>query len=385
MRPLLTCPHCGNENRSLARYCRGCSKRIPAQTPDISKSIRDLIAPQRLGEVRGKNPGTLTYGGFLWLISEQGELYQASGGAKQLFPCAKFPEGGFSFPLTIEIDDKNGPIIYANNHRGVFKYNVLAEKVDKLFEVADSNSRIVSGLIKRGLDFYYLTQESRAHSAVRLTLSSSDKKFSYPLAAVTLHGSLSSPLQRIGDDLWVITREKLLVFQNFSAAKPREFSWNPWRIWVTSKGILYSEKANTGVGGDTQSIWRLTFGEAGFEHYSLAEGLSLTARVATSEDGKAVIFTPSGIKVFDAALNSMAELTGIVQVHNPQAIQLSPPFIFWFETADRSIRAWTIGASRIFSLWSFTASVNFSQFLLTGSSLYGFTEEEVWRWGLLDT
>lgn len=383
-RPLLICSNCGAENRSLARSCRKCGKRISARNPDISKSLKDNISPRRLGEVRGRNPSALSYGGYLWLISDHGELYQTSSGAKALFHCATFPEGGFTFPLNLEIDDQSGPVIYTNNHHSVLRYNVLSAKIEKLFE--DGNSRIVSGVIKRGKNFYYLTQESVADSQAHFTLNTSNNKLSYPLGGSTLHDAWSSPLQRIGDDLWVITREKVLVFRNFSAEPPKEFSWSPWHVWVTPKGILYSERVKKGITGDTQSIWRLTFGGKDFERYSLAQNLSLTARIATSQNGETVVITNSRIEVFDFAMNSIGELAGIVQVHNPQGILLSPPFIFWFETFDRSVRAWTIGDSRVHSLWSFKERRNnFSRFLLSGNSFYGFTEEEVWQWDLQGT
>lgn len=379
--PLLVCTDCGNDNRTLARYCRNCGKPIPAGGLSVDTFVKEKILPRRLGEVRGRSASILSYGGYVWLMSAHGELYKASSGANQLVRCATFREGGFSFPLNLELDD-NGPVIYTNNHHSVFSYSVLSAKFEKLLELEDGNSRLVSGVVKRGKDFYYLTQETAANSKSHLTLNSSGNKLSYLLGSVTLHGSAVSPLQYIGDDLWVITREKVFVFRN-SIELPKEFSWNPWRVWVTSKGVLYSEKVRTGVGGTTQSIWRLTFGGGGFEQYSLAVGLSLTTRIATSQDGQAVLFTHSGIEVFDAAMNSVEELTGIVQVHNPQGILLSRPFIFWFETSDRSVRAWEIGESKVYSVWSFTGeTINFSEFLLSGSSLYGFTEEEVWRWDL---
>jgi hypothetical protein len=309
-------------------------------------------------------------------------LYKAWSGAKQLVRCATFQEGGFSFPLNLELDDKSGPAIYTNNHHSIFRYSILSGRSEKLLEI--ENSRLISGVVKHGKNFYYLTQETAANAQPHLTLNSSSHKHSYPLGNYALPGSSASPLQCIGDDLWVITREKVFLFRNFPTESPKEFSWNPWRLWPTSKGLLYSEKVRAGIAGNTQSIWRLSFGGAGFEHYSLASGLSLTTQVAASEDGQTVLFTYSGIEVFDAAMNSVEELTGIVQVHNPQGILLSRPFIFWFETSDRSVRAWEIGESKVYSLWSFTGeNVNFSEFLLSGSSLYGFTEEEVRRWDLL--
>lgn len=379
--PLLACAECGNVNRTLARYCRNCGNLISAQSLSAGASLNEKMAPRRLGEVRGRSASILSYGGYVWLISAHGELYKAWSGAKHLVRCATFREGGFSFPLNLEFDDKSGPAIYTNNHHSIFRYSILSARFEKLFEIEDS--RLVSGVVKRGKDFYYLTQETAADSKPHLTLNSSGHKLSYPLGSFTLHGSSGSPLQCIGDDIWVITREKVFVFRNFPTESPREFSWSPWRLWPTSKGILYSEK-KTGVGGHTQSIWRLTFGGAGFERYSLVAGLSLTTRIATSQEGQTVLFTHSGLEVFDAAMNSDEELTGIVQVHNPQGILLSRPFIFWFETSDRSVRAWEIGESKVYSLWSFTGeTVNFSEFLLSGSSLYGFTEEEVWRWDLL--
>jgi hypothetical protein len=331
--------------------------------------------------VRGRNPSTVLYGGYLWLISDRGELYQTSTGASQLFCCATFPEGGFTFSLNLEIDDNNGPVIYTNNHHAAFRYSVLSGKIDKLFEVEVNNSRIVSGVIRRGRTFYYLTQDTA--TGADFILNSSDKKFSYPLGSFTLHDSSISPLQLIGDDLWVVTREKVLLFRNSSPETPKEFSWKPWHIWVTFKGILYSERVTTAVTGDTQSIWGLTFGGQGFERYPYAGDLSLTARIAANQDGQAVTFTSSGIEVFDSTMNSIGKLTGIVQVENPKAILLSNSFISWFETSDRSVRAWALGDPKVYSLWSFTQTVNFSKFLLSGSSLYGFTDEEVWRWDLV--
>lgn len=380
--PLTACTECKSDNRTLARYCRNCGKPISAKSVSVSTSLKEKLSPRRLGEVRGRSANILSYGGYVWLISAHGELYKAWSGAKQLVRCATFREGGFSFPLNLELEDRRGPVIYTNNHHSIFSYSVLSAKFEKLFALEDGNSRLVSGVVKRGKDFYYLTQATAANSNSHLTLNSSGNKLSYLLGSFTLHDSSVSPLQCIGDDLWVITREKVFVFRN-SIESPKEFSWNPWRLWVTSKGILYSERV-TGVAGTTQSVWRLTFGGRGFEQYSLATGLSLTARLATSYDGQTVLFTHSGIEVFDAAMNSVGELTGIVQVHNPQGILLSRPFIFWFETSDRSVRAWEIGESKVYSLWSFTGeTANFSEFLLSGSSLYGFTEEEVWRWDLL--
>jgi len=384
--PLLSCSDCGNDNRTLARYCRNCGKPITAQSLSVSTSLKEKIVPQRLGEVRGRSASLLSFGGYVWLISAHGELYKAWSGAKHLVRCATFREGGFYFPLNLDLDDQSGPVIYTNNHHSIFRYNVLSAKFEKLFELEEPDSRLVSGVIKRGRNFYYLTQETAAGPKPHLTLNSSGNKLSCPLGSFTLHDSSVSPLQCIGDDLWVITREKVFVFRNFPTESPKEFSWNPWQLWATSKGILYSEKVGTGIAGNTQSIWRLTFGGGGFEQYSLAAGLSLTTRIATSQDGQTVVFTHSGIEVFDAAMNSVEELTGIVQVHNPQGILLSSPFIFWFENSDRSVRAWEIGESKVYSLWSFTGeTVNLSEFLFSGSSLYGFTEEEVWRWDLLGT
>lgn len=379
--PLLACTRCKAENRALARFCRNCGKPIalPSLEIHLGKSLRDKIKPRRLGEVRNRNSGVASFGGYLWLINRHGELYQASSGANELYYCATLPGGGFSFPLNIEEDDKRGPVIYTNNNQSILQYDILAGQVEKLFEIESNISTLVSGVLKRGQHFYFLTQGAGNDSR---SLKCSDGDLSYSLGNLTFHDSLTSPLRRIGNDLWVITREKLLVFPNFSAEAPKELPWNPWHLWVTSKGVLYSEKVTTDQ-GDTQSVWRVTYGGRIFEHYSLVQGLRLTAKIAASHDGQTVTFIPNGIKIFDFAMNSIDELTGIVHVHNPQGILLSTPFLFWFETINRSVYAWKIRNPKVHELWSFKEEkINFSEFLVTSSSLYGFTEEEIWRWDL---
>ncbi|MEK6280181.1 MAG: hypothetical protein AABN95_07475 [Acidobacteriota bacterium] len=347
--------------------------------------MKNRIEPLRVGELQNLSPEVTSYRGILWLMTTLGELYQTSSGATQLSKCATLPGSGFSFPLSIDEDDRRGPSIHANNNETSFRYDILSGKYEGLFD-ADGNYRaFASAVVRHAESFYYLTKDFHDDAITQIEIRSSGAKLRYSLQGLSLLDSSTSPLQHIGTDLWVITREKLIVFPNFSADAVKELDWNPWRIWVTAKGIWYSEKLKSGYSGNRQSILRVTFEGKEIERYSLEEELLLTAKIAASpRHGQIAAFTPQAIQIFDFAMNKIDELAGIVQIHSPQGILFTPPFLFWFEAINRSVFAWHIRTSKVYELWSFEEGVDVSHLLRVGCSLYGLTKKDIWRWDLLD-
>jgi hypothetical protein len=368
----------------LARYCSKCGKQIRYQgfAAQVTESLKNQIEPIRVAEVHALNYDVASYGPFIWALSESGELYETSSGVRQLKKCITLPGDGFIFPLNVEENVRLGPVVYANNSRTCFQYTLLTGKSQELFKVDASIGTIASGVLKHGENLYYLTRDNGKPES--LTLRSTGGSEGYRLNDLIVADSLIQPLHCVDNDLWLITREKLLIFPDFSFDNCKELHWNPWRIWTTSNGLWYSERKQIPHLGEKQSLLRVTFEGGEFGRYTLAGEFPLTTKIAVDQnDGQLATLTPQAIKIHDFAMNTIDEFSDIVQTSNPQGALLTSSFLFWFEAENRSVYGWEIQSREIRRLSSFERNISFSRFVLVTGALYGLASEEIWKWDLL--
>lgn len=378
------CRNCGSVNRVLARFCCNCGTKIRYQLSDaqISASLKNQIEPTRVAEVHGLNHDLASYGPFVWALSECGDLYETSSGVQQLKKCLTLPGGGFTFPLRVEENERLGPVVYANNSRTCFRYTHLTGESKEVFKVDGMGDSIAGGVLKHGENFYYLTTDDGMQGPAMLRSTGSSE--SYPLNDVTVADSLFHPLHCVGNDLWLLTREKLLVFPGFSLDSCKELHWNPWHIWTTNNGLWYSEKKQIPQLGEKQSLFRVTFEGGEFGRYALVQELPLTAKIAVDlYEGQIAILTPQAIKVHDFTMNTIDGFSGVVQTNNPLGVLLTSSFLFWFEAENRSVYGWEIQSREIRRLSSSERKISFSRFVLVAGALYGLAKEEIWKWDLL--
>lgn len=382
-RPLVICLGCESAQRAFSRFCAQCGEKIslPELEDNIAKSLRDNLEPIRVGGVRRLNPQMVSYGGALWLLSERGEIFDTVDGSK-LKRRTTLPGKNYTFPFNVEEDDQLGPLIYTNNNQAFGRYRIFADKYDELLAADGKSEAFLSSVLRTPESCFYLTP-SEDSGSFRLK-STRPSEWSCELNGVTPFGSNVQPLCQIGNDLWVVGREKLIVLPRFSPAERKEFEWNPLRAWISSNGILYSERLETGYLGDKQRLTQITFEGNDFDLYSSDELFPFTAKVAVSAvEGQIAIFRPESITTYDSTMNIISQLPGVAHVNDPEAILFMPPFLFWFESDDRSVYAWWTKTSRVWKLSSFENDISFSCFALVGGSLYGAAHEDIWKWDLL--
>lgn len=384
--PILVCPMCQALNRTLARYCRNCGGPIrfsELSTDGFSRWALQPIAPVKVGELFGLSAELVAYGGYLWAMNFDGELYRIARAESKMKRCGGLPGSRYTFPFSIEEDEKRGPVIYANNASALFRYEILRDRFDEVQGLYRSGDVLISSVLKVKGNYYCLVRRGGDEGHVFLRCAGTTE-WEFPLGGLSLLSAEVQPIRQIGESLWVFTQEKLLVFPNFSRSEMKEMAWSPWRIFPSDSGIWYSQRAQTGHFGEQQSIWRITFEGKDIERVALEEDLPVTARVAVNpHGGQIAIFASQNARVFEFNKHRYGRLEGIIEINNPEILVLSPSLLCWFEPERQTVYGWLVETSKIWALWTFDWKINFSRLFLTDGCLYGLTNEEVWRWDLV--
>jgi hypothetical protein len=347
-----------------------------------SEGARRSIEPVNLGEIRGLQPDLLSYGGYLWAINLEGELYRFSGAANPE-KYGALPGWGFSFPLTIEEDDKEGPVIYANNDKAIYKFRIFDKQHEEIFKLSDPGGQLKSTVLKEADNLYFLYRKGGNGGSLTLKCVGVAED-EYVLANLTLADTNTQPIQRIGKSLWVLTTEKILCFDGFALSAHTELPWLPRSVLPTKRGVWYAKKADSGTLGQKQTLMRVTSDSFELDESVLEGDVSVTARLAVnSEDGRLAVFSADSIRVFEFNKRRAGLLRGIVDVNNPEAALLISNLLFWFETEDRSVYLWFIGTHQVSKLSSFGEDPALSRLFYANGSLFGIAKEEAWRWDLL--
>lgn len=390
--PAVLCPECQTGNRSLARHCRSCGKEI--------RAIHNLTAldifsrppkprktqPVKVGTVHNVFPELKPYGGYLWAVNYDGEIYRLCTEKPHLEKCAELPGDGFSFPWIVEEDDSRGPLIYANNERSIYEFEVLTGRYRELFDMTASNPNdsLCSGILKADGCFYFLIRR-RSEKESLLLKCIGNSQWEYELGDASLSGSDYQPIRKIQDSLWVLTRERLMIFPQSADGPPKEISWDPWHVLPTEKGIWYSRRFQSDD-GRKHALSKVTFERDRIVESVLLDDLPLTTNFAVSpQDGRIAIFWPGSVKVYEFNKSLYNEVTGILDIRNTLGVLLDPPFLFWHEAEDRSVYQWNIDARDVGALVSSWEGESFSQFFLAYGYLFGLAKGEIWRWDLSGT
>lgn len=358
-----------------------------AQAPIIPPSLgaergSGPIQPVNLGEVHGLQPDLLSYGGYLWTITRDGEIYRFST-ASLPEKYGALPGNGFSFPLTIEEDDKEGPVIYVNNDKVVFKFRIFDKHHEEIFRLKGSADQIRSAVLTEAGKCYFLYQRGADGEPFILKCIGSAAS-EYILENLKPVDAGTQPIQRIGKSLWLLAMDKILSFDSFSLSAPTELSWTPWHILPSRKGLWYSKRVDSNNLGQKQTLMRVTSDRETLEQSILEEDVPVTVKLAIDpQDGRLVVFSPGEIKIIEFNRRRAGLLRGIVDVNNPEAALLISNFLFWFETEDRSLYLWPIGTHHVRKLFTFSENLALSRLFYANGSLFGLEKEEVWRWDLL--
>lgn len=384
--PSFFCPHCREPNRSMARHCHHCGRQVAlsaSQVLPVNGLAQRQVPPVRLGDVNRLCPELTPFGGYLWGVSYYGDVYRLGRGGERLKRCCDLPGSGFEYQPLADADDERGPLLYINDQSRLYRFNMLSWKYEEVFGLEEERRTFASGVVKAKKHYCFLSfDEARSAAALRCV---GPEGWEYSLKGLTLPESPRSPLRRIGDALWVFTREKLLVFPQFSPVGVKELNWRPWRIFPSETGVWYTEKVQAGNSGEVQRLRRAGFeGQKIQEFYDQEfEALPLTTRVAADASGEqAAAFFPQTIKLLNSGMIKLRDTVPMLEISNPECVLLSPSVVFWFEAGERTLKGWPVGTNRVWSLWSFDRPVSFSRFIVNDRCLYGLTGEEIWQWDL---
>jgi hypothetical protein len=387
LQPLIFCSKCQQANRGFARFCRQCDNRVRLanQEPRLHETrvmdLDGLVKAVRLAEIDQLHPEMVSCGGYLWAINFAGELFRFSGGV-QPEKYAALPGTGFRFPLRVTEDDDEGPILFTNNERVAFKFRIFTREHEEVFKLSDAEL-FKSVVLYHGDDLFFVCHDSRRDAPLVLRrVGSQDSE--YQLGDSTLVENGAQPIQEINGSLCLLTSKNLVCFAQSSLVPRGEFAWHPWLLFPSSSGLSYARKADPGPLGQKQDLVRLALVDAEISELVLETSLSITAKVAVdAETGRLAVFSSDSIKLFDPDKRKPTEPRPIVDISNPEAALLTSDLLFWFESEERCLYVWHIGTHRVRKLAIFKEPATLSRLFYVNGSLFGLSNEEIWRWDLL--
>jgi len=387
--PLFSCSLCDTANRAFARYCRHCKHPL---TSSQSQKINTRLSSERsrrqielvnLGQIRGLQPDLIIYGGYLWGITLDGVLYRISGNSKPE-KVGIVPGRGFSFPLAMEEDEKEGATLYANNEKAAFKFRIFDKQHEEILRLGEPDV-FRSSVLRAAGNFYFLCQAGNDGplkiKRVGSVRSEHVLENSRPLKTLT------QPIHRAGKSVWVLMTEGAYWFDGSSPLAAHEkISWQPWNVLPSRNGVWYSTKTDSGDFGQRQKLVKLVSDGHELAQSDLRQDISITAKLAVdAETGELAVLSSESIQAFDFDQRIAGFLpTDIIDINNPEAALLTSGFLFWLETKDRTVYVWTVGTRQARPLFSIAESVPLSRLFYNNGSLFGLSNEEVLRWDLLD-
>jgi hypothetical protein len=337
--------------------------------------------PINLGEIQGLSPKMLSYGGYLWAINFEGELFRLSAATRTPEKVAEFPGNGYVFAMTTENDERRGPMLYANNHEAIYSLGLLDNRQDIVAQQLNACDSLTSGIVKFDGSLYFLyRREMNGSSFVVKRVGATNAE--YPLNGLTLAQRPVNPVQNVANSLCVLTNEKLLFF-NSNLSAVREIPWVPWQIFSSQRGVWYSERQRQGSDLDKQTILRIEPSRQQAE--PLNEAVPVTAKLTVDhKDGRLAIMNSDSISLFEFNQHLTPLPRGSIDIINVEATLLTSTFLVWFETQDRSIYIWLIGEQYVLKLFTFADEIVISHLFYANGALFGIAKDSIWRWHLLE-